>query len=93
MREFSRFYDKQEPAVSRLPLAVNVMLNLSNIKVTTCPPNSAPQVLINSCIHLKVRITPIFTLTLLLGKNSKGIDLKDSSCCMSKLGARLIGHF
>ena len=23
MREFSRFYDKQEPAVSRLPLAVN----------------------------------------------------------------------
>ena len=27
MREFSRFYDKQEPAVSRLPLAVNVMLN------------------------------------------------------------------
>ena len=29
MREFSRFYDEQEPAVSRLLLAVNVMLNLS----------------------------------------------------------------
>ena len=29
MREFSRFYDKQEPAVSRLPLSVNAMLNLS----------------------------------------------------------------
>ena len=27
----SRFYDKQEPAVSRLPLAVNVTLNLSNM--------------------------------------------------------------
>ena len=33
MREFSGFYDKQEPAVSRLPLDVNVMLNLSMISL------------------------------------------------------------
>ena len=31
MKEFSRFYDKQKPAVFRFPLAVNVMLNLSII--------------------------------------------------------------
>ena len=29
MREFSRFYDKQEPVVSRLRLVVNNMLNVS----------------------------------------------------------------
>ena len=35
MREFSRFYDKQEPVVFRLPLAVNVMLNLSDTNIST----------------------------------------------------------
>ena len=37
MREFSRFYDKQETAVPRLPLAVNVMLNLSDMFNETAP--------------------------------------------------------
>ena len=31
MRGFSRFYDKQEPAVSSLVLDVNVMHNLSTV--------------------------------------------------------------
>ena len=46
------------------------------ISVTKCPPNTAPQVRINSCIYLKTKIALTFTLTLLLEISSKGLDFK-----------------
>ena len=46
------------------------------ISVTKCPPNTAPQVRINSCIYHKTKITQTFTLTLLLEISRKGLDLK-----------------
>ena len=56
------------------------------INIAKCPPNAARQVRINSCIYPKVKIMPTFTITVLLEIGGKGLDLKDTSCWMSKNG-------
>ena len=56
------------------------------INVTRCPSNAASQVRINSCIHPKLKITLIFTLTLLFEIGRKCLDLKRHFVLDIKIG-------
>ena len=49
---------------------------VQKINVTKCPQNAAPQVRINSCIYPKTKMTPTFTVTLLLEIGSNSLDFK-----------------
>ena len=76
-------------SVTRCPLALLTNFNITRVSeysltlvITKCPPNVAPQIRINSCIHPNLKITITFTLTctllLEIHVDGKDIDLKDT---------------